>query len=223
MENPKLKLAKSLREEGKSLDEIVKIIKAPRSTVYYWISKTALSKKSLKILDAKRMEARKLGAKVKKQLRIDLTKHIESESIKNLGIMTNRDLFMIGIALYWGEGSKQNETNVSQCTSFTNSDPKMMKTYCNWLALIGVKKSRQKFSLYLHSNYKEKEQQIKLKWEKHLNLNNVKWQNTVYKKNISQRNIDSKYIGLLRISIKKSTNLNRKISGWIKGIKQFSR
>lgn len=218
MKNRKIKLAKKLRNQGKSLDEIVKIIKTPRSTVYYWISKTELSKKGQKSLETKRMKARRLGAKAKKQQRIKLTKQLESNGIKEIGQITNRDLFITGIALYWGEGSKQKESNVSQCVSFTNSDPQMMNVFCRWLTLIKIEPSRKKYTLYLHINYKNQEGQIKDKWKKYLDLDNTKWQNTVFKKNNSHRVIDSKYIGMLRISIKKSTNLNRQISGWVKGI-----
>lgn len=222
MSNEKVLLAKSLRSRGKSLDEIVKIVKAPRSTVYYWISKTELSIKSQKALEEKRMKARKLGARVRKQQRLKLTSQLESKSIKEIGRITSRDLFITGIALYWGEGSKQKESNVSQCVSFTNSDPQMMKVYCKWLTHIKINPSRWKYTLYLHINYKNQEQQIKNKWIKHLNATNIKWHNTVYKKGSSYRPINNKYTGMLRISIKKSTNLNRQISGWIKGVIESS-
>lgn len=220
MERSRYKLVNSLRARGESLDEISKKTKVPRSTVYYWINKKKLSKKALIIIESKRTEARKLGGKSKKIQRIELTRQIESKSIRDIGIMSDRDLFMIGIALYWGEGSKQNEKNISQCVSFTNSDPKMMKIYCKWLTLIKIAPTKRKYTLYLHVNYKKREKEIKIKWEKYLSLNKIKWHSTVYKKSITQREIDDKYNGMLRISLKKSTNINRKISGWIKGVTQ---
>ena len=42
-----------------------------------------------------------------------------------------------------------------------------------------------------------------------------------YKKNIvntNRKNIGEDYFGILKVKVKKSTDLNRKIEGWVRGI-----
>ena len=62
-------------------------------------------------------------------------------------------------------------------------------------------------------------------WSKITNSPECKFDRIYYKKNKIQtkrKNIGNDYHGLLRICIKKSTNLNRRIAGWIEGMIQYA-
>ena len=57
---------------------------------------------------------------------------------KRVGSFSERDLLVVGTALYWAEGSKK---GVNRFT-FVNSDPAMIRLMCEWLEkIIGVSKT----------------------------------------------------------------------------------
>ncbi len=126
----------------------------------------------------------------------------------------------MGIALYWAEGSKAKEHNVSQGVVFSNSDPMMVRLFLDWLEkCLNINYDRVMFSLYLHETAKSRLDIIRKYWfdilRQHTDLA------VYYKKGLSQsyrKNRGENYYGVLRITVRKSSELNRKISGWILGI-----
>jgi hypothetical protein len=64
--------------------------------------------------------------------------------------LNSRDIYCIGLGLYWGEGYKTG----NQEFGFTNSDPKMVCFYIYWLeSTFGVKKS-ELMSIFVDSEQK---------------------------------------------------------------------
>jgi hypothetical protein len=64
-----------------------------------------------------------------------------------LGAMSERDLFIAGIALYAGEGTKGEGRGVG----FTNTDPRMVALFLAWLrTFFEIDESRLRVRLYLH-------------------------------------------------------------------------
>lgn len=53
-----------------------------------------------------------------------------------MGALTHRELFLIGVALYWSEGAKSKPWNRSHVLSFCNSDTTMICVYLAWLDLL---------------------------------------------------------------------------------------
>jgi hypothetical protein len=68
------------------------------------------------------------------------------EGIAAIGTLSEREFFVLGLALYAGEGSK---TQHSLC--FANSDPRMIDVYVTWLRhFFEVDESKLRIKLYLH-------------------------------------------------------------------------
>jgi hypothetical protein len=47
-------------------------------------------------------------------------------------------LFLVGVALYWAEGSKDKPYDRREQLMFINSDPTVITIYVAWLAMLGV-------------------------------------------------------------------------------------
>ena len=63
-----------------------------------------------------------------------------------IGTLSEREFFVLGLALYAGEGSK---TQHSLC--FANSDPRMIYVYVTWLRhFFEIDESKLRIKLYLH-------------------------------------------------------------------------
>jgi len=129
---------------------------------------------------------------------------------------------LIGIALYWAEGTKQKEKSVSQSVVFSNSDPLMVDFFLRWLLrTINIPQEQIYFELVIHENHKNRHKEIINFWSKKLRLPKEKFDRIYLKKNLVKtvrKNLLEGYFGLIRIRVRKSTNLNRKISGWTEGV-----
>lgn len=223
MDNNPKEIARKLRRAGHSLDYIYKKVKAPRSTVYYWISKTPLTKQQLSDLEAKRQAARKKGGQTRHLQRLRTIQKYQQSALQDIGNITDRELFLIGIALYWGEGAKQKGKNVSSGAEFCNQDPRMILLFSKWLDVISVPKDLRQYTLYIHEKHSSLECQIKLAWENNLKDYSISWQKTIFKRHQTQLKLKNDYIGLLRVRVRKSADLCRKISGWIYAVSSLTK
>ncbi|PJE69046.1 hypothetical protein COU96_01860 [Candidatus Shapirobacteria bacterium CG10_big_fil_rev_8_21_14_0_10_38_14] len=211
-----------LRKRGYSYSEILQEVKVAKSTLSGWFKSVQLAKSQKQRLTKKRREAQLKGAQSQKLKRKKITRQLINKGIKEIKTLTRKELFVIGVALYWAEGSKQKENNISQAVAFSNSDPVMIKLFLTWLVdICRIEKSDVKFELYIHESINQsKIKQIEKMWRNLLNLPKSKKIKIRLKRNIRKKPIkkNKNYIGLIKIKIAKSTNLNRKITGWIKGI-----
>ena len=129
---------------------------------------------------------------------------------------------MIGAALYWAEGSKQKEHHVATAVIFSNSDPQMILFFYNWLVKIcKIEPQDIYFELYIHENAEVEVN--KVFWAKILNLSTEAFSRVRLKKNKGRnfrKNTGNDYHGVLRIVVRRSANMNRKIMGWVFGVCQ---
>jgi len=209
-----------LRKGGLSYGEILKQIPVTKASLSLWLRNVKLSKKQQNRLREKSLAGLSLGAKVKKENRILKTKQIKKEAIREIGKIDKKQLWLIGVALYWAEGSKQKEHNPSVRVEFGNSDDQMIQFYLKWLKEIcNLNNEDLDFRIDIHETADS--EKAKRHWSKITNFPLNKFQKIFYKKhkiNTKRKNIGKDYHGLLRINVKKSTDLNRKIAGWIEGI-----
>ena len=211
-----------LRKKGYSYSEILKKVPVAKSTLSLWLRSVGLAKKQKQRLTDKKKAAQQKGAEARRRQRIEITKEIKDKSRKEIEKISNKELWLIGIALYWAEGEKEKMCRSGTSTSFANSDPKMVRVYLKWLKeCCGIAKNDIKFRIYLHETAAEKIEKVQKHWAKTTNSQLDKLEKISWKKNkikTNRVNIEENYNGLLQIRVKRSVNLNRKISGWIEGI-----
>ncbi|MBI4120622.1 MAG: hypothetical protein HY454_04120 [Parcubacteria group bacterium] len=208
--------AVKLRRKGLSYREILAEIPVAKSTLSLWLRHVGLAKIQKQALSEKRRVAALLGATRRREQRIISTRTTELLAQKEAARFSNKPLWLAGTMLYWAEGAKQKETNISQGVKFSNSDSDMIKLFLKWLIEICKLGQREiKCELYIHQN-SNIEKAINY-WNKQLMPLRV--EATYLKRNktaISRKNIDNGYHGLITIQVRRSTNLNRKIRAWIK-------
>ncbi len=132
-----------LRLQGLSYSQIKEIIKVSKSTLSLWLGEIELNEAQfakLKIRERKIENFRKTMQK-KRSRRIHET-YLEACNILPL---SQRELFIAGLFLYWGEGKK----NLKGQINLTNTDPSMMQFYLFWLTKI-CKISKKKLRVCLH-------------------------------------------------------------------------
>ena len=140
--------ALALRREGQSYNEINKKLGIPKSTLSSWLAKVKLSKKSAERL-RRRVAMGTLHGLVKRNkeqtvLAQKRAKDIRTEAIREIPVLSKRDLLLIGTALYWAEGYKRlkvigGREVTAHPTALTNSDPEIVSTFVTFLKeVLGV-------------------------------------------------------------------------------------
>lgn len=212
----------ALRKQGLSYSEILKMIPVAKSTLSDWLRSVGLSKSQKQKLTQKKLDAIHKGAEMKREIRERKTKIVKAKAISEVGPINNRDLWLLGTMLYWAEGAKEKKYDVSVGVKFSNSDPLMIKLFLKWLKEnIKLRDNEIVFELYLHVNYLNVRHKVVRYWAEVTGYPVEKFDKVYYKRhniNPKRRKTGHNYHGQLIIKVRKSTNLNRKITGWIEGI-----
>lgn len=213
-------LAIKLRKEGLSYSEILEKVPVAKSTLSLWLRSVGLSKRQKQRLTKKKLLAALRGARRRKDQKRIITKIIKKEAINEIKNINKRELWMIGAALYWGEGSKEKWRG--SLVQLGNSDPYLIKVFLKWLyEICKIPKSEINVCIYLHVTARHKLKKVQQYWSRVTGFPIKDFQKIIWKKNkinTHRRNVGKDYFGLLKVSVKKSINLNRKIQGWIEGI-----
>ncbi len=209
----------ALRKRGLSYNEILRKVPVAKSTLSLWLRDIGLAKQQKQRLTEKRRKAQTKAQQACRSKRIKITEEIKFLARKEVNGITKKDLWLIGIILYWAEGSKQKETNVSERVTLGNSDPNIIKIFLRWLNEV-CKIDKKDIVVRLAIHETSNKQKAKKYWSKITNIPASRFHKTLIKKhNIkTNRKFNDNYEGLLFVTVKKSTNLNRKIAGWIEGI-----
>lgn len=137
-------------------------------------------------------------------------------------MLNNRELWLLGIALYWAEGSKEKEYQSGIGVRFSNSDPRMIMLFLRWLRqCCHVKHEKIYFSIYIHETHKDRAREVKKYWSGVTKFPLDSFDQIYYKNHkvgTKRKNVGLLYNGLLRVNVRASSELNRRITGWIIGI-----
>lgn len=211
-----------LRKQGKTYNEILKEVLVSKSTLSLWLREVSLAKPQKQRLTAKKYAAQQRGGEVRRRMRLEEGIDIDTLCKKDIGRLTDRELFLVGVTLYWSEGTKKSGNRVGTMIDFANSDPAMVALFVKWLVEFAeVEKTDIQLRLHLHEGHRYREEDIKKTWSKVTGLSGTSFTKTNYKKHnpsTLRKKVDNTYIGLVSVRVKRSTRLNRRILGWIYAI-----
>lgn len=203
-----------LRIGGKSINEISKQLGVARSSVSLWVrdielttdQKNYLSRKGLLVEVVERRRATRLkNEKYKRDAVINAAR-------KTIPKITNKQLWLIGIMLYWAEGGKTHKL-----VRFSNSDPRMIKIMMKFFREI-CNVPEQKFRGYIHIHQHLDHVSAEHYWSLISGIPTNKFYKTYRKPNKSSLGKrDTLPYGTFDIYVL-DTNLFYKIIGWSEGI-----
>jgi len=157
-----------MRKKGMSYSQIKEKLNVSKSTLSGWLYNMPLSEKRIRELQADspiRIERYRNTMRVKRETRLG---EVYKKVSKNIGNFSKRDLFLAGLFLYWGEGTKAQNSLVA----LTNTNPDMLKFFIEWLKLFGVKNKDLKVKLHLYSDMNTEESINSWSQELKIPLNN---------------------------------------------------
>lgn len=168
--------ALKMRKKGMSYSQIKEKISVSKSTLSIWLSDIPLSSKRIRELQADspiRIEKYRNTMRLKKEIRL---KEVYKKAKKDISVFSRRDLFLAGLFLYWGEGTKMQNGSVV----LTNTNPAILKIFIKWLEVFGVERKKLKIKLHLYSDMNIKQSLVF--WSKELKIPINQFQKSYIKK-----------------------------------------
>lgn len=138
-----------MRKEGKSYSQIKEKLGLSKSTLSRWLNKMPLTQEQLKSIKLNEGRVEKFRETMKKKKDTQLYKYYQEQKRKILPL-NDKELFIAGLFLYWGEGSKVTNNNM---LSINNTDPTVLQFMLYWMIkILKISRSQIKVSLHLYND-----------------------------------------------------------------------
>lgn len=158
-----------------SFGEIKALIGVSKGTLSGWLRNYPLTDEQiLRLKNEKHKHVEKIRNTKTKNRQIKL-RQIYERAVEKVGKMSDRDIFIAGLFLYWGEGGK---TGGIICMS--NTDPGVLKLHLRWLKVLGVDQEKLRIVLHLYADM-DTETQTNY-WSKELGVSKSQFRKPYVKK-----------------------------------------
>lgn len=212
--------AQQMRQRGESIRTIARVLDISSSSASIWCRDIKLSAKHKTQLAkrSKNTELLRMFAKQRHEDKINHDTQLFDQSKNEINKIGDKELFLLGLALYWAEGFKSKK---EKQVGFCNSDPRMVKFILNWFKK-SLNISNKDFVLRAEFNisHKDRQKEIESYWSKLTGVPENQFIRPYLQKTqkIQDYSHRDKYYGLLRIRVRKSSILLVKLRGWIEGL-----
>lgn len=215
------KTAVEMRLEGCSYREIREVLGVSKSTLSLWLEDVPLTEEQRVALAARKVEGQRKAVQTLITNRVAREEEIKRRAKAQVPAVSESELFVAGVIAYWAEGAKSKPWSPSQGVSFMNSDPGLVVLFMRWLRLVEIPSEDLTFRVSIHESA-DVNAAVAF-WAEIVGVPKGHFYRSTLKRHnprTKRRNIGREYHGCLTISVRKSTNLNRRIAGWFEGIMQ---
>ncbi|MFI7298272.1 hypothetical protein [Streptomyces sp. NPDC050121] len=205
--------ARELRQQGWTYNRIPAELGCSKSWVSLWV-------RDLPSPERPRPDTApaRRGAQRAVENRTAARAELQGRAYAEIGLVSDRELFLIGVGLYWSEGSKA-KPGSNRRVIFVNSDANMIKLFLAWLDLLGVEPDHRRFSVNIHESADVATAEAY--WADQVGIQTDDLLKTSLKRHnpkTNRTNVGEGYHGCLRVAVLKSADLHRRIEGWWYGI-----
>ncbi len=174
------------KEKQMSYSQIKKTLGISKSTLSYWLRDYPLSEKKIKKLQRQGWEksevSRERFRNTMRRKRQERIEGVYKKQKKTILPLNQRELFISGLFLYWGEGTKCRRNSLE----IANSDPVLIKFFIYWLVeILSIPREKIRIHLHLYSDMRI-EREINY-WSKELKILKKQFQRSYIKKSSSER------------------------------------
>ncbi|MEU0147262.1 hypothetical protein ABZ119_15080 [Streptomyces sp. NPDC006288] len=208
--------ARELRLQGMTYDRIQLELGCSKSSISLWVRD--LPKPAPRTREEASAIAKR-GWEVTLQRREQERQEVKRSARGEIGALTERELFLLGVGLYWAEGTKDKPHARRERVAFVNSDPHMIQVFLAWLTLVGVAPERLRFHVMIHESADVAG--AERYWADLTGTDATEFGRTTLKKHnprTNRKNVGEQYRGCLVIDVQQSAELYRRIEGWWCGI-----
>ncbi|MEU9039118.1 hypothetical protein AB0D45_30025 [Streptomyces sp. NPDC048352] len=209
--------ARELRLQGMTYDQIQLELGCSKSSISLWV-------RDLPKPDRRRTREEASAIARRGWERTLLTRDTERRRVKQqaaaeIGQMSDRELFLTGVGLYWAEGSKDKPYDRRERVIFVNSDPGMISVYLAWLRLVGVNPEHLRYCVTIHETANAADA-VRF-WANLVGVDADRFLKTALKRHnpkTIRKNTGENYYGCLTVRVLQGADPYRRIEGWWCGI-----
>ncbi|MEU6448143.1 hypothetical protein [Streptomyces sp. NPDC046979] len=210
--------ARELRLQGWTYDQIQVELGCSKGSISLWVRDLPKPERRARTREEASAIARR-GWEAKLRVREEERQQTRRQAAEEMGELTDRELFVAGVALYWAEGSKSKPYSRRERVSFVNSDPNVISLFMDWLALLHVDPTTLRFAVQIHETADVAKAEAF--WADHIGIETVDLMKTTLKRHnpcTNRKNTGETYRGCLRVDVRGGADLYRRIEGWWYGI-----
>jgi len=144
---------------------------------------------------------------------------VSAAAAARVGALTDREIRIAGAVAYWCEGSKSKPYRLDEQVRFVNSDPALIKLFLTFLDKAGVSRARLRFRVHIHESADV--EAATSYWASVTAATAEQFARPVLKHHTPRKPrpyVNPDYHGCLLVSVTKSSELYREISGWAHGV-----
>ncbi len=210
--------AVELREKGMSYGLIGEQLGVSKSTLSNWLKDLPYTPNEQVLSRIKRGQG-SYGLH-RRQMRIDEIYRLNARGVSEVGKVSKRDLWMVGLGLWIGEGSKTMEQ-----IRLVNSDPRVVRLFINWLREI-CELEDENITIAMHLYPDSDEHSSMRYWMNITELPKKQFRKTQIDRRVGKKlsKIGKTPHGTLHITVvshhnpDKGVRLYRRMMGWISGV-----
>lgn len=209
--------ARELRLQGWTYDQIEAELGCSRSSVSLWVRD--LPKPEPRYTPEEQRALMQAGLARLRATQDEERRRTRENARQEAGTLTDRELFLTGVALYWAEGSKSKSYDRRERAIFVNSDPGVIRVYLAWLDLLGVSRERLRFRVLIHESADV--DAAHRHWAGIAGVEASTFAKPTLKKHnpkTVRKNTGDDYHGCLVVTVARSAELYNRIEGWWSGI-----
>jgi DNA-binding transcriptional MerR regulator len=212
------RMARELRADGRSLREIATELGVAKSSVSLWVRDMPVPEG----LRERAAHAHRINGQ--RWLRDRARRESERQQVKAaaralVGPVTDRELRLVGAALYWAEGAKDKPYDRREKVVLINSDAEVIILFQRWLDLLVVPEDDRRYRLSIHESADLESAQTW--WSQVTGVPIDRFDRPTLKRHnprTVRRNIGAGYHGCLVISVCQSRVLYQQIDGLFHGL-----
>ncbi len=212
--------AVAMRQEGRSYSEFQELVPVSKSTLSLWLRDVLVDEAARSRLDDREKASRENAATALRARRVAKETRINGEARSQIpSVLSESELFLVGLALYWAEGAKAKPWNPSVQVCLVNSDADVIRTFIAWLALLGIRRDDLTFRVAIHTSGDVSA--AERFWAEVVGIPLSELERTSlkrHKRSPRRRLPTESYVGCLRVDVRRSVDLNRQIAGWWQGV-----
>jgi transcriptional regulator with XRE-family HTH domain len=211
--------ARELRGRGLDYEDIAAGLGVSKSTVSLWVRDLPVPPRLSYVETRKRAaEGSHRYWEVERAVREARRATLTERATEEIGALADREILIAGAVAYWCEGAKSKPYRHVERVVFINSDPALIRFFLRFLDTADVPRDDLIFRLYIHETADV--EAANRFWLNLTGAQSSQFRRPVLKRHnpkTVRKNVGEGYHGCLRIDVRRSGDLYRRIQGWASG------